>query len=219
MKNRTKSFLKLLSFIGALTVIGIFVNQTGLRGYLDPERLQTWVQGFGVLGPLIYVGVFMTAPSLFLPGLPITVAGGVIFGPIWGTVYASIGSTLGAGLAFLISRYFARQQISNLLGPKFQAVDKGVEEKGWVYVAITRLIPIFPYNLLNYAFGLTRIKFFEYLLTSWLCMLPATAAYVIFSSSLLEIVKGKISKELLFGLILLALVTIIPMVYRKRAQR
>ena len=172
-----------------------------------------------MLGPIIYIVVFMIAPSLFLPGLPITVTGGVVFGPVWGTLYASIGSTLGAGLAFLISRYFARRQISDLLGPKLQSIDQGVEEKGWIYVAITRLIPIFPYNLLNYAFGLTRIKFLEYLFTSWICMLPATAAYVIFSSSLLEIVKGKFSRELIIGLILLALVSIMPIVYRRRAHR
>ncbi|MBI3605528.1 MAG: TVP38/TMEM64 family protein [Nitrospirae bacterium] len=182
MKTRTKSLLKLFLFLAVLSIIGIVVNKTGLRSYLDQDRLQHWVKGFGGLGPLIYIVVFMIAPSLFLPGLPITVAGGVVFGPVWGTLYASIGSTMGSGMAFLISRYFARQQISNLLGPKFQAIDRGVEEKGWVYVAITRLIPIFPYNILNYAFGLTRIKYFEYLLTSWICMLPATAAFVIFSS-------------------------------------
>ncbi|MBI1824041.1 MAG: TVP38/TMEM64 family protein, partial [Nitrospirae bacterium] len=105
------------------------------------------------------------------------------------------------------------------LGSKFEAIDRGVEEKGWIYVAITRLVPIFPYNLLNYAFGLTRIRFLEYILTSWICMLPATAAFVIFSSSLVEIVKGKISKELVIGLILFILVAAVPVIYRKWARR
>lgn len=219
MKNRPKSLLKLILFLAVLGIIGLIVNTTGLRSYLDPARLQNWVKGYGVLGPLIYIVVFMIAPSLFLPGLPITVTGGVVFGPVWGTLYASIGSTLGSGAAFLISRYFARQQISDLLGSKFEAIDRGVEEKGWIYVAITRLVPIFPYNLLNYAFGLTRIRFLEYILTSWICMLPATAAFVIFSSSLVEIVKGKISKELVIGLILFILVAAVPVIYRKWARR
>ncbi|MHB8483291.1 MAG: TVP38/TMEM64 family protein [Nitrospiria bacterium] len=219
MKNRRNSLLKLLLFLCVLGIFGILTHLTGVRSFLEQQRLQSWVQGFGALGPLIYIIVFMIAPSFFLPGLPITVAGGVVFGPVLGTLYASVGSTLGAGLAFLISRYFARGQISDLLGPRLAAIDQGVQEKGWVYVAITRLIPVFPYNLLNYAFGLTRIRFFEYLFTSWICMLPATAAYVIFSSSLLGVLKGKISKELMIGLILLVLVTVIPMIVRRRTKR
>ncbi|MBI1819535.1 MAG: TVP38/TMEM64 family protein, partial [Nitrospirae bacterium] len=95
MKNRPKSLLKLILFLAVLGIIGLIVNTTGLRSYLDPARLQNWVKGYGVLGPLIYIVVFMIAPSLFLPGLPITVTGGVVFGPVWGTLYASIGSTLG----------------------------------------------------------------------------------------------------------------------------
>ncbi|MBI3604641.1 MAG: TVP38/TMEM64 family protein [Nitrospirae bacterium] len=219
MNHRTKSLLKLFLFIAAPGLVSLLVRTSGLRDYLEAERLQTWVRSFGLLGPLIYILVFMVAPAFFLPGLPITVAGGVVFGPVWGTLYASLGSTLGAGLAFLISRYFAREQIRELLGPKLLAIDRGVEEKGWIYVAMTRLIPLFPYNLLNYAFGLTRIKFYQYLLASWICMFPATAAYVIFSSSLLDLFKGTIPKELMIGVILFILIALLPVIYRKFIQR
>jgi len=215
IKSRTKNLLKLLIFILLLVIVGMLSRLLGLSQYLEQEKLTEWVKGFGLVGPLVYILVFATAPSLFLPGLPITIAGGVVFGPVWGTVYASIGSTLGAGAAFLISRYFARRQIKNLLGPRLLAIDEGVEKKGWIYVAITRLIPLFPYNLLNYAFGLTRIRFYEYLLTSWICMLPATAAYVVFSSSLLGVLKGKIPGELIVGVILFALVSVTPFLFKK----
>jgi uncharacterized membrane protein YdjX (TVP38/TMEM64 family) len=219
IRPRTKSVLKLLVFVLILAVAGTLSRHFGLTQYLEQERLKSWVDGFGAVAPLIYILIFATAPSLFLPGLPITLAGGLVFGPLWGTVYASVGSTLGAGLAFLVARYFARKQIEDLLGPRLQAIDEGVQRKGWVYVATTRLIPLFPYNLLNYAFGLSKIRFLEYLLTSWICMLPATAAYVVFSSSLLDILKGKISREMIIGLFLILFVSAIPFLIQKLQKR
>ena len=216
--DRKNGLLRLTLFLTTLAAIGLITRQFHLARYLDQERLQSWILEYGSTGPILYILVFTVAPALFLPALPITVAGGVMFGPVWGTVYASIGSTLGAALSFLISRYFAREQVQSLLGPRLQAIDAGVERKGWLYVATTRLIPIFPYILLNYAFGLTKIRFIEYLITSWICMLPATAVYVIFSSSLVGLIKGHVSKELLFGILLFLILTLIPILY-KRIQR
>jgi uncharacterized membrane protein YdjX (TVP38/TMEM64 family) len=209
--NKARAALFLLILIGLIAAI----RAGGLTEYLDQQRLQEAIRRWGIWGPLLYILIFAVAPSLFLPGLPITVAGGLAFGPLWGTVYASIGSTLGAGLAFLISRYFARGAVSEMLGERWRKIDEGVARKGWVYVAITRLIPIFPFNLLNYAFGLTRIGFVPYLFTSWLFMLPGTAAYVIFSSSLLDLLKGQVSPVLLLGLLLITLVSLIPVIYRR----
>ena len=197
----------------------MLLRTSGAGRVLQQQKLQEWVGQFGTTGPLVYVAIFAVAPSFFLPGLPITLAGGVAFGPVWGTVYASLGSTLGAGVAFLIARYFAREQVRALVGSRLSAIDDGVRKKGWVYVAITRLIPLFPYNLLNYAFGLTQIRFSEYLLVSWICMFPATAAYVVFSSSLLDLLKGKIPRELLIGFVLLGIVASFPFVYRKFQKR
>lgn len=209
--NKTRAALFLLILIGVIAA----VRAGGLTEYLDQQRLQEAIRRWGMWGPLIYILIFAVAPALFLPGLPITVAGGLAFGPVWGTAYASVGSTLGAGLAFLISRYFARGAISEMLGERWKKIDEGVAQRGWVYVAVTRLIPIFPFNLLNYAFGLTQIGFIRYLFTSWLFMLPGTAAYVIFSSSLLDLLKGKISPTLLLGFLLIALVSLIPLFYRR----
>jgi uncharacterized membrane protein YdjX (TVP38/TMEM64 family) len=132
-------------------------------------------------------------------------------------MYASIGSTIGACIAFTIGRYFARAQIENILAGKLQAIDEGVGKKGWVFVAITRLIPLFPFNLLNYAFGLTKINFRTYAITSWICMLPGTAAYVIFSSSLFDIMQGRVSKELIIGVVLMVIISSIPVIYKVRS--
>lgn len=212
MTSKKRFFFFLLLLIALVAAIRL----PGLHDALDQDRLRSGIDRWGASGPLLYIAIFAIAPVLFLPGLPITVAGGLAFGPLWGTVYASIGSTLGAGLAFLVARYFAREAVSELLGERWKRIDEGVAERGWVFVAITRLIPLFPFNLLNYAFGLTRIPFASYLIASWLFMLPGTAAYVIFSSSLLDLIKGDLSPTFLIGLVLLAAVFLVPFFYRRR---
>ena len=216
--DRIKNLIKISIFIAILITIVITIKILRLDQYLEKERLQNWISSFGRAGPIAYIILFSITPSLFLPGLPVTVAGGIVFGPLWGTIYASIGSTIGACLAVLIARYFARSQIENLLTGKLQTIDEGVEKKGWIFVAITRLIPLFPFNLLNYAFGLTKIKFRDYAIASWIFMLPGTAAYTIFSSSLLDAIHGRVSKELIIGIVLLALISAVPLIYRAKIK-
>jgi uncharacterized membrane protein YdjX (TVP38/TMEM64 family) len=161
--------------------------------------------------------VYAIAPMLFLPGLPITIAGGVLFGPFWGVVYAITGATIGACLAFLISRHLARDWIERKLsGPGWRRLDEEVYRHGWKVVALTRLIPLFPFNLLNYAFGLTKVKFLHYAAATFVCMLPACIAFIVFSSSLLNVIQGRMSPEFIIGLVLIVLVSTIPIIYRKR---
>ena len=216
--DRIKNLIKISIFIAILITVVITIRVLKLDQYLEKERLQNWISSFGSAGPIAYIILFSITPSLFLPGLPVTVAGGIVFGPLWGTIYASIGSTIGACLAFLIARYFARSQIENLLTGKLQTIDEGVEKKGWIFVAITRLIPLFPFNLLNYAFGLTKIKFRDYAIASWVFMLPGTAAYTIFSSSLLDAIHGRVSKELIIGIFLLVVISAVPIIYRAKIK-
>ena len=216
--NKKKNILKLFLFLAALIAVIVLLKTTGLDQYLDKEKLHLWIKGFGAWGPAVYILVYSITPSLFLPGLPVTVVAGLAFGPVYGTALALIGATIGASLAFLIARYFARSQIEGMLKGKLKAIDEGVEKKGWIFVAITRLIPIFPFNLLNYAFGLTKIKFSHYFITSFICMLPGTAAYVVFSSSLLDLLKGKFSPELIIGIVLIVAVSTVSVIYNKRKK-
>ena len=191
------------------------VKATGAQGYLDPDVLQGFIQGCGVLAPAIYLLVYALAPSLLLPGLPLTIAAGILFGPLWGVVYAMAGSTAGACLAFLVARYAARDWVNEKLrGPGWQRLDQGVERHGWKVVAFTRLIPLFPFNLLNYAFGLTKIGLVPYAVTSFICMLPACIAFIVFSSSLPDLLQGHLSGRLLVGAGMIVLVTLIPPAYR-----
>ena len=194
----------------------LLIRFTGITTYLEQDALRSLIQGYGVFAPVIYMLCYAIAPALFLPGLPITIAGGILFGPFWGVVYTIISSTVGACIAFLISRYIARDWIANKLkSPRWHRLDEGVEKHGWKIVAFTRLIPLFPFNLLNYAFGLTKIKFLHYTVATFICMLPACIAFIVFSSSLLDFLKGKVSPEFLIGLGLIIVVSLIPMFYRR----
>ena len=190
-----------------------------LEQYLDQERLRQFAASHEVLLPLIFLAVWTVGP-LFLPGLPITLAGGVLFGPIWGVVYTAFGSTFGAALVFLVARYLARDWVAGkLAGTRLVSLDEKVARQGWKIVAISRLVPVFSYSLLNYAFGLTRISFWPYLAATFVCMLPSTIAYVYFSSNILDLVHGRISRGLIIGAVLVILVSLIPLVYRWRKAK
>jgi len=216
-KSSVGRFLLFLFFLAAVIAA---VKVGGLSRYLEQETLQTWIGSYGVLAPVIYVLFYATAPALFLPGLPITVAGGILFGPFWGVFYAIIGATAGACLAFLVSRYLAREWVEGRLkSPRWKRLDDDVEKHGWKVVAFTRLIPLFPFSLLNYAFGLTNIRFWQYAVTSFLFMLPACIAYIVFSSSLLDLVRGKISPAFVVGLLLVILISMLPLLYRRYRAR
>lgn len=216
-RGKSRGLVKLLIFIVFLITVITTVRVTGLHACLDQQRLQQWIAGYGAWGPLIYISFYFVAPAFFLPGLPITIVGGVLFGPLWGVVYTIIGSTGGACIAFLVARYLGREWVANKIrGTNLGKLDEEVERQGWKIVAFTRLIPLFPFNLLNYAFGLTKIKFLHYAVTSFIGMLPACIAYIVFSSSLLDLLKGKISVQLIVGIVLVVIVSAIPIYYKKR---
>lgn len=143
--------------------------------------LREWIQGLGPWGPVIFVFLYAAAVVAAVPGSALTVAAGALFGSVLGVALVINAATLGASLAFLISRYFARDAVARWLSSneKFQKLDRLTEEHGPIIVALTRLVPLFPFNLLNYGFGLTRVPFWTYVVWSWLCMLPGTIIYVV----------------------------------------
>jgi len=164
-----------------VVVAGIIVVAwaLGLGGRI--RRMRGWIESLGAVGPLVYVLIYAGATVAALPGSVLTVAAGALFGSVIGVIVVSAASTLGASLSFLIGRYFARDSVEQWLGgsARFRRLDDLTEKHGEIIVAITRLVPIFPFNFLNYAFGLTRVKFGTYVFWSWLCMLPATIIYVV----------------------------------------
>lgn len=214
MKN--KAVVKGVMLVVLLIIVTVLLRYTGIARRLDLEGLRALISGFGLWGPLAYIFIYSVAPALLFPGTPLTVAGGIIFGPVAGSIYTAIGATIGASVSFLIARYMARGLVVKLLKESnWKSLDEKVEKHGWKIVAFTRLIPLFPFNFLNYAFGLTNIKFSHYVITTFIFMLPAIIAFVVFSSSLLDLLRGKISTEFLIGLILVIIVSAIPLVYKK----
>jgi uncharacterized membrane protein YdjX (TVP38/TMEM64 family) len=145
-----------------------------------------WIQTIGPWGPVFVIVFYVAACVLFLPGSVITLGTGFIFKILAGSIIVSIGSTLGACAAFLVGRTIARNWIAEKMGdnPRFAAIDEAVGREGLKIVFLARLSPVFPFNLLNYAFGLTRISFWKYAFASWIGMMPGTVMYVYFGAGL-----------------------------------
>ena len=149
------------------------------RYQLDPVVIEGAIHNLGVWGPVAHVALFALGSVLFVPGGLVGLVGGVLFGPVWGTILNLAGATVGATAAFLVARYMAEDWVRRKAGRRLDQLFKGVQAEGWRIVAFVRRVPILPFNLLNYALGVTRIRLVDYVLASFLCMLPGTLAYAI----------------------------------------
>src|SRR6266852_9448652 len=199
--------------IAILLAAKYFHVQDLLKAALD------WIGKLGPWGPVIFVGIYIVATVFFIPGSVLTVGAGAAFGVVLGSVCVSISATLGATAAFLVGRYLARDAVARKIekNEKFASIDRAVADEGWKIVLLTRLSPVFPFTLLNYAFGLTRVKLSHYVLASWVGMMPGTVMYV-YLGSLVNIGAGNrqrtTSEWVLYGVGLLATVTVTVFVTR-----
>lgn len=178
------------------------------------------IEGYGILVPIVYVFMYWISCIFFLPGLPITLIGGLIFGPVKGTLLISFASTTGATLSFLVARTIGRGYIEKKFSNSatFKKIDQGVKDNGWRMLMITRLIPLFPFNVQNYIYGLTDIKLSTYMLVSWLCMLPGTIAYAVLAGSIVS-GDGNFGKMFLYlglGAVLIVGLSFIPKLLEKK---
>jgi uncharacterized membrane protein YdjX (TVP38/TMEM64 family) len=203
-----------------LLIIVIFLSLARflpLNDWLD--TFNNWVKDLGFIGYILFIAVYALAAVLFIPGSVLTLGAGFAFGVIGGLIAVSFGSTLGAALAFLVARYLARDKIQAKLiaNAKFKSIDSAIGKKGGKLVLLLRLSPVFPYVWLNYLLGLTAVKFWHYLIASWLGMIPGTILYVYLgyiSKAGIEAtsgVSGKNTLEYVFigvGLLITIIVTI-----------
>ena len=157
------------------------VSSLNLQEFLQ-NALQ-WINSLGAIGGIVFIGIYIIATLAFLPAALLTLGAGVIFGVIWGSIYVFIGATLGAIAAFLVGRYLAQGWVKEKISSykKFAIIDKAVSKEGLKIVLLVRLSPLFPFNLLNYAFGITSVSFQDYLIGS-VGMIPGTIMYVYFGS-------------------------------------
>ena len=147
------------------------------------QNALTWVESLGSIAPIAFIVLYNVATVLLIPGSLLTLGSGVLFGLVWGSVYVFFAATLGATLAFWLGRTVARDWVSKKISayPKFAAIDKAVAKEGFKIVFLTRLSPLFPFNLLNYAFGITQVSLKDYVLGS-VGMIPGTILYVYIGS-------------------------------------
>jgi uncharacterized membrane protein YdjX (TVP38/TMEM64 family) len=187
------------------------------REVLQSAALEGELARFGLWSPILFVLVYSLATVLLVPGSILTVVGGALFGPLRGTLWNLSGATLGATLAFVIARYLGADWVTRSASERLARLIRGVEEEGWRFVAFVRLVPLFPFNLVNYAFGLTRVGLIEYVIASFVCMAPGAVAYTYLGYAGLEAASGRAGaiRKALLALALLATVAFLPRLIRR----
>ena len=213
--------------LGAVALLALVILGRSAGGALP--AFATWVEGLGIWGPIVFVIGYAAAVVGFVPGALLTLAAGAIFGLLEGVIYVFVAASLGACAAFLVARHVAREAIERRLegNDRFAAIDRAVGAEGRKIVFLLRLSPIFPFNLLNYALGLTRVRFPDYAIAC-LGMLPGTLLYVYLGSlarDLAAIASGESGDDaqqrwiFLGGLAVTAVVTLLITRIARRALR
>ena len=200
MRRRTLVLRIALAAVLTLAALGLALY----RDSADPVRLERAIRDLGVWAPVAHVLLFAIGTVLFVPGVLFALAGGALFGPLWGTLLNLSGATLGATAAFLAGRYLAGDWVRRRAGPRLGRLISGVEAEGWRFVALVRLAPLFPFNLSNYALGLTRIPLKQYVLSSFVCMAPGALAFAWLGYAGREAATGN-ANAIRYGLYALAL--------------
>jgi len=215
--GRTSRWFRWLS--GGALILGLILAARQLPLAEVLNRAFHWIAGLGPWGPVLFVALYVVATVCLLPASVLTLGAGAVFGLMWGSIYVSCGATLGATAAFLIGRHWARDAVARRLAAhgRFAALDRAVAGEGWKIVGLARLSPVFPFSLLNYAFGLTQVRLRDYVLASWIGMMPGTVMYV-YVGSLAQVATGNRTRTpaewTLYGLGLLATVGVTVIVTR-----
>jgi len=185
------------------------------RDALNVATIQSAVDGR--LAPLVFATAYAVATVLFVPGSLFGLAGGALFGPAWGTLWNLTGALAGASAAFLIARHVAGDWVTRRAAGRLGELVSGIEAEGWRFVAFVRLVPVFPFNMLNYALGLTQIPFRQYLIASALAMLPGTLLYTWIGYAGREALAGgeNMPELILATMALIAVILFLPRVVRR----
>lgn len=204
------ALIVLLVFAGGLALAWLFDGVRSIDG------IQARVASLGVWAPAGFIVLYAIATVALIPGGVFDVAGGVLFGPIYGSMINLAGASLGAAAAFLVARYVAADWVGRRAGRRMQKVIKSVQTDGWQFVAFVRLVPIFPYTIVNYLLGVTRIPFHQYMLATVVFMLPSTIAYTWIGHAGSEAVSGD-ANNIRYALAMVAVIAIVvfaPRLYK-----
>lgn len=220
-KGQRGGLIKIIAALSVLVIVFVIAKQLGLIDQLkNIQVLQEWFQGLGFVGYAAYILLYIAVAVFMFPALTITIVAGITFGSVLGGLLSLVGATLGAAVAFVIAKHVARDTIVNRFGanPIFKKIEQGVEQNGTSFLILTRLVPVFPYNLQNYAYGVTSMKLSTFTLVSLITMAPGAFIYAFMAG---EIVSNGISAKLLVqfaiaGLILFVVSLIPKYISRKK---
>jgi len=201
-------FAVLLSI--ALAGISVF-HFAGLGKYMMPEEIQNALQSVGPVAPLVYIAIFSIGPTIFFPSWVVTMAGGLAFGMVWGTVLSIVGATLGGTIAFLVSRFLGRDFVGKILKGRYRALDDRIAEHGFEVIFFLRLIPLVPFDVLDYIAGVSKIPTRKYIAATFLGIIPGTIVYVNFGTALTDMASWRFAG----AVTLLVLLAAAPIVYKR----
>jgi uncharacterized membrane protein YdjX (TVP38/TMEM64 family) len=205
-----RSAIKAGFFLVLLLLVLLFVHFVGISR-LTPESIRNIVLSFGWWGPVVYIVMYSIRPLLLFPAIVLTLAGGLAFGPWWGTFYVVVGGVMGASLCFVIARLLGSKKLQKYMGKysQLQLFENQLEVNGFRTMLIMRLVPIFPYDPVSYLAGLSKISFQDYVLATTIGMIPGAFAYNVLGYSLLDV----FSSTFLLAIGLLVIVMFTPLVY------
>ncbi len=186
MKSRT-TIIAIGLFCIIATILGVV-----LLGGIDRQQLQIWLQQMGIWAPIVYILVYTIATLCILPSTPLNLTGGAIFGSVWGTVWTSIAAILAAVISFWFSRTIGRKFVEQKLAGKWEAIDREMHQGGLLYMFAIRLLPLIPYGIVNFAAGLTSIKFRDYLIGTLLGTVPGILPFVMMGDGLEDLKHGHV---------------------------
>jgi len=213
--------IKLIAFVSLVVLVAFLFKTTSIGYYFSREFIENLLAQMGAFAPLGFILVYTIATVLGVPGTIITLLGGVLFGTLLGGVLVVIGATLGACGAFFVARFLARDFIAEKFGKAawFRKLDEGMERDGMYYVLFVRLVPVFPFNGLNFASGLTKIRFRDYFIGTAIGITPATFIFVNAAAKAAEAAAGEGGGAGLYiSFALLGILILAPMIYQKYKQ-
>jgi len=189
MARSAQRFAKPALLLGAALALLVGLRFFDLTGWA--RFALNWMRSLGPLGPLAFIGFYIVACLTFFPGVLLTLGAGILYGLFWGSIYVSIGATLGAAAAFLVARYAARDWVKARIGnhPKFQAIDNAISHEGWKIVGLLRLSPVMPFIVLNFLFGLTGVSLRHFAIATWIGITPAIVLFVYIGSLIGDVTK------------------------------
>ncbi len=219
-KNKSAFAIKIVIALAIIGAVVFALYQFGVIEFLtDIEALQAWFAELGIIGYVAYILLYVVVAVFMIPGSAFTIVAGITFGPVLGGILALVGGTVGATVAFIISKYIARGFIvkkfeNNLI---FKKIEKGFEENGTSFLILTRLVPAFPYNVQNYAYGITSVSVLQFAVVSFITMAPGAFIYAFLAG---EIATNGMSVTLLIQFavagVVLFLVSLIPKYIAKK---